>query len=128
MNVTKSDRISLQIAGVALILSFLSSGFAVYQWWMSGRDETIRATIEISNKFNDEAIDPRSLGKSYKVAFNQFQTGSMNLLDLQKLEAPIRIRKHFEQLEYIAYLANRGKLDKNYLSQFILCDIAHQMI
>lgn len=101
---------------MALLVSFLSSGFAVYQWWTSGRDETIRATVEISNKFNDDAIDPRAVGDSYKIALGQVQAGVGNLTDLEKMEAPLRIRKHFERLEYISFLANKGKVDKGYLS------------
>ena len=94
MNKAKLDQMSVQIAGVAFLVSFLSSGFAVYQWWTSGQDEKIRATIEISNKFNDDAIDPRAVVNSYNLAVNQWSTGFMNRLDLAKMDAPIKIRKY----------------------------------
>jgi len=115
----------MNIAAMALVVSFLSSGFAVYQWWTSGRDEKIRATIEISNKFNEDAIDPKPLGQSYAVALEEFRSGSKEFTEIAGLEAPNRIRKHFERLEYISYLANRGKLEPDYMSQFVKCDIVH---
>jgi hypothetical protein len=123
MNKPKFDKISVQIAAMALGVSFLSSGFAIYQWWTSGRDEKIRAAIEVSNKYTEEVIDPKQFGCYYKNVLERADAGQMSFLEVEKLEAPSRIRKHFERLEYISYLANRGKLDTNYLSQFVICGI-----
>jgi hypothetical protein len=122
MNKTTVDKTSVQIAAMALVVSLLSSGFAIYQWWTSGRDEKIRATIDVSNKYTEEAVDPNALADSYEIVKNKFQSGTRDFTD--KLQAtPILIKKHFERLEYISYLANRDKLATGYLSQFVICDI-----
>jgi len=121
---TKLDKVTVQLSALALGVSFLSSSFAIYQWWTSGRDEKIRAAIEISNKYSDDAIKPRQLARDYEMARSQFLSGAMGRLELEKLDERFKIRKHFNRLEYVAFLANRGQIDTNYLSQLVLCDIA----
>jgi hypothetical protein len=119
----KLERASVQISALALGISFLSSGFAVYQWWTTGTDEKIRATIDVSNKYIEEAIDPKGLQQQYDIMRREMETGSRTVLDVQKADPSLRIRKHYSRLEYISYLANKGKLDLGYLSQFVVCDV-----
>jgi hypothetical protein len=123
MTKAQLDRATLQISTFALGASLLATGFAVYQWWTTGTDEKIRATIEVSNKFIEEAINPEELNQQYEMLNRQLQMGQGSILEVQKLDAPLRIRKHYSRLEYIAYLANKGKLDLGYLSQFVICDL-----
>ena len=46
------------------MVSIGAAAFSVYQWWSGGRSERIRAAIEVSNKYIDQAIDAdrRSVG------------------------------------------------------------------
>jgi hypothetical protein len=107
----KKDRTSDRVAVLALVLSILSSGFAVYQWWSSAKEERIRAAIEISNKFNDDAVNPAWIASQvtmgYGVATEQFT----------------KVGNYFYRLEYVAYLANHDLVDKRYLSESVLCAI-----
>jgi hypothetical protein len=119
----KLDEATVQISALALGVSLLATGFAIYQWWTTGRDEKIRATIEVSNKYIEEAINPEDLQMQYDVLRRQMAAGQANIFDVEKLDAPLRIKKHYSRLEYISYLANRGKLDLGYLSQFVICDV-----
>jgi hypothetical protein len=98
------------VAKFALVVSIGAATFAVYQWWSSGRYERIRAAMEISNKYIDQAVDPDlSLGAYYYV-----HTGP---------EVRTVIAKHYARLEYIAYLGNVGLINVDYLSQFLVCSI-----
>ena len=123
MTKAKLDKVSVQIAAMALTLSVLSSGFAIYQWWTTGKDEKIRATIDISNKYIEEAVDPIQLQKEESIKRKEVEAGFDRVESLLKLDAPQKIRKHYSSLEYISFLANKGKLDTDYLSQFVICDI-----
>jgi hypothetical protein len=123
MTKAKLDRATVEISALALGVSLLSSGFAFYQWWTTGTDEKIRATIELSNKYIEEAINPKELSSVYDLLVRQMQNGTGSILDVQKLDIPLKIRKHYSRLEYISYLANKGKLDLGYLSQFVICDV-----
>jgi hypothetical protein len=108
----KLDRTSDRIAALALSLSILSSGFAVYQWWTSARDEHIRAAIEISNQYTEQAIEPLWVASSIELG-NGGTDDALNVV------------RHYARLEYASYLANRGLVDRRYLSQFLICDIQH---
>jgi hypothetical protein len=69
----KKDRTSDRVAILALGLSILSSAFAAYQWWSSADDAHIRAAIEISNKYDDDAINPTWVAE--QVAFGASSDG-----------------------------------------------------
>jgi hypothetical protein len=113
----KSHLTSVQTALLALILSILSSGFGVYQWWSTGRDEKIRAAIDLSDKYITQRIDQ----KEARSELNQFQTGFGGSSFLNK------IHNQTARLEYIAFLANRNLVNYDYLSQFILCDFLYPL-
>ena len=106
----KTDRMSDQIAALALGLSILSSGFAVYQWWSSSRDEHIRSAIELSDRYIDQAIDKG-------IMVRQFEMGQLNSLDM------IKVSKQDARIEYISLLERNGLVNADYLSQRIICDI-----
>jgi hypothetical protein len=88
-------------------LAILSSGFAIYQWWSSNRQELIRAAIDASNKYIEAAINPYAV-------MAQRELGFIN---------DAKIENQFARLEYVSYLANRGLLNSQYLTPFLLCDI-----
>src|SRR5438309_12024659 len=46
------------VAIFSLFVAILSTSFAIYQWWSSGKGERIRAAIEVSNRYISEAVDP----------------------------------------------------------------------
>jgi hypothetical protein len=98
------------VAKFALVVSIGAAAFSVYQWWSSGRSERIRAAIEVSNKFIDQAIDAEYIA-------NAFQAGE------KTPEALAEVTKHYARLEYVAYLGNVGLINVNYLSQFLICSI-----
>jgi hypothetical protein len=103
---------SNRIALLALGLSVVSSGFAVYQWLSSARDEHIRAAIEASNGYIDQWVNISLLQ-------GQFEKGFADRTSLSPAE------KQLDRLEYIALLANEGLANPDYLSQRVICDIIH---
>jgi len=88
----------------------LSSGFSVYQWWSSAKDEHVRAAIEISDRYIDQAVDADLMR-------NEFNSGTLSSMDMTK------VRNQDARLAYIAFLANRGLVDSAYISQRVVCDI-----
>jgi hypothetical protein len=100
------------VARSALVVSIGAAAFSVYQWWSSGRYERIRAAIEISNKYIDQAIDADQRADEYWAG----QSGPETRAD---------IAKHYARLEYIAYLGNVGLINIHYLSQFLICSIVN---
>jgi hypothetical protein len=102
---------SSKVATFSLFVAILSTSFAIFQWWNSGRGERIRAAIEISNRYISEAIEPYIL---------------IRLLEMGQIQGPANISKiksQFSRLEYVAYLTNRGLLNADYLSKGLVCDI-----
>ena len=98
------------VAKFALVVSIGAAAFAVYQWWSSGRNERIRAAMEISNKYIDQVVDP-------DLSLNAYYAGQAGP------EVRTYIANHFARLEYIAYLGNVGLINVDYLSQFLVCSI-----
>jgi hypothetical protein len=70
----------------------------------------IRAAIEVSNKYIDQAIDADYVVDGYRA-------GERNPEDIAG------VAKHYARLEYIAYLGNVGLINVNYLSPFLTCSI-----
>ena len=101
---------SNQIALLALALSILSSGFGIYQWWSSGREERIRAAIDLSDRYIDQAVNADLL-------VQQFQTGYGNRESLEP------VSRQQARIEYIAFLVNHGLVNADYLAQRTVCDI-----
>jgi hypothetical protein len=100
-----------QIAILSLVVAALSSLFATYQWWDSGRQDRIRAAIDISNKHLENPLNPELVNK--KVAAGMIDFGEV---------AP-KLVSFYARLEYAAYLANRGLADERYFSVVLTCDI-----
>src|SRR5262245_50252692 len=100
------------VAIFALVVSVGAAAFSVYQWWSGGRSERIRAAIETSNKYIEQAIDPNYLA-------DQYARGELGA------EGRVEIEKHYARLEYIAYLGNVGLINVNYLSPFLVCSIVN---
>jgi hypothetical protein len=98
------------VAKLALVVSIGAGAFSVYQWWSGGRSERIRAAIEVSNKYIDQAIDADYVVDGYRA-------GERNPQDLAD------VAKHYARLEYVAYLGNVGLINVNYLSPFLTCSI-----
>jgi hypothetical protein len=101
---------SNQIALLALGLSILSSGFGVYQWWSSGREDRIRAAIDLSDKYIEQAV-------TADVLLQQYRSGTANYESLEP------VRRQAARIEYIAFLVNHGYVNPDYLAQRTVCDI-----
>lgn len=123
MTKVQIEKMSVQISAMALAVSLVSSGFAIYQWWSSDAAEKIRAAIEASNKYIEESIDPRALKRQDALLRGQLNSGQARVDEVIKLDADWKLRKHYSRIDYIAYLVNTDKLDTRYLSQFVICDI-----
>jgi hypothetical protein len=98
------------VAKLALVVSIGAAAFSVYQWWSGGRSERIRAAIEVSNKYIDQAIDADYVVDGYRA-------GERNPEEIAG------VAKHYARLEYVAYLGNVGLINVNYLSPFLTCSI-----
>jgi hypothetical protein len=107
---------SNMIAKIALSLSLISTAFAFYQWSDSQRQNRVNAAVELSKIY----LTTGSLSHGYAL-----------LLDVEPTEAPgnyekfLPARLYLDFLEYVAYLANQGRIDNSYISERIKCDIAH---
>jgi len=101
---------SNQIALSALGLSMVSSGFGVYQWWSSGREERIRAAIDLSDRYIDQAV-------SANLIRGEVNTGYANRTSLDP------VKRQDARIKYIAFLANHGLVNSDYLAQRTVCDI-----
>jgi len=101
---------SNQIALAAFGLSIVSSGFGVFQWWSSGNEERIRAAIELSDRYIDQAV-------SADLFREQYQAGQRTAADLEP------VRRQDARIEYISFLVNHGLVNSDYLAQRAICDI-----
>jgi hypothetical protein len=101
---------SNQIALLALGLSVLSSAFGVYQWWSGDRAEHIRAAIDLSDRYVDQAVTADFI-------LNQYQAGAANTSDLEP------VKRQYARIVYIAFLTNLGLVNADYLAQRTICDI-----
>jgi hypothetical protein len=103
----KSDH----IAFVSLALALMSTASTIFQWWSSGREERIRAAVDISNSYLEKAVsDPNHI-----LSASQFGFASQ--------EQAFSALRELERLEFVAYLANRGLVNANYLSHVLTCNI-----
>jgi hypothetical protein len=95
---------------LALGLSVISSGFGVYQWWSTGREERIRAAIDLSDRYIDQAITADFL-------LNQYKAGTANITDLEP------VKRQYARIAYISFLVNHGLVNADYLAHRTICDI-----
>ena len=110
---SKTDLTSHKISLLALTFSIVSFGFGIYQWWSSGRQERIRAAIDLSDRYIDQAVSIRSI----HLIEEQVQSGTTNVLSLDPA------KRQVARLEYIAFLVNHGLVNASYLAQRTVCDI-----
>jgi hypothetical protein len=100
---------------VALCISIVTAAFSIYQWWNSERESRVTTAIEISKDYlrqaeNNQKILPIVL---------KFYIGN----ERPSMEEILALTGHADNLQYIAFLANTGKLDKSYLSLNLICDM-----
>jgi tetratricopeptide (TPR) repeat protein len=106
-----AKRKSDQIAFASLAISILSCVFAGYQWWSAGRAERIRAAVEVSRKYLDEWVEASRIVRAVEQG-----TAARNERYQQALN-------QYARLDYIAYMANHGLLNTNYLPRAVVCNI-----
>jgi hypothetical protein len=98
------------IALLALIVSLGSGVFTFYQWKQTDIESRVVAAIDVSRKYSEDKDIPRLI-QEYTTSSSQSRSDAFQRLLLR--------------LNYIAYLANIARLDRNYLSLQISCDIKH---
>jgi hypothetical protein len=102
-----SDRIAI----VSLCLSVATGGFTFFQWWNSQREAHIAAAIDISRKLIDQPLSREETAAVITAYRN----------DTVPFEQVEKITKNAQLLNYVALLANRNKLEKEYLADDIPC-------
>jgi hypothetical protein len=100
-------------AAIALVISLCTAAFSIYQWWTGQREARIVAAIEVSNK----QLEKRDESLLLTIAKWYSNRGIESVPDY------MRIAAHYDELEYIAFLANKDRVDKDYLSMSVVCDI-----
>jgi hypothetical protein len=93
------------IAIVSLCLSVATASFTFYQWWNTQQENRITAAIEVSKNYLKER-NQEVFGEVYSAYRNPDEISS---------EAVLRITRHSDELSYIVFLTNRGRLDPSYL-------------
>lgn len=101
---------SNHIALLALTLSVLSSAFGVYQWWSGGKADRIRAAIDLSDRYIDQAVSADLLRE-------EVQSGTTGTASLDP------VKRQDARIEYISFLVNHGFVNSDYLAQRAVCDI-----
>jgi hypothetical protein len=102
-------------AVVALCLSAMTALFSGYQWWHNQLENRIGATIELSNVY---LRDPELVGEQRVIS-------NMIAPEYKASDEDRALAYHYmRRLQYIAHLANTERLDAEYLSSTIKCDIA----
>lgn len=99
---------------IALLVSIGTAGFSGFQWWNSERESRISAAIDISKNHAHEIDD----------ATWRLVVGVYNGKTALSPDEGVKLARHGDVIEYIALLANTGRLDKGYLSPTVQCDIA----
>jgi hypothetical protein len=107
----KMATLSDKIAALALVVSIVTGGFTLYQWLNTENENCIVAAIEISNKYlADKDIQTIMHKLRYKSVTSDEEAVVYRLLF---------------RLNYIAYLANLGRVNRDYLALQISCDIRY---
>jgi hypothetical protein len=107
----------ITVAIFALGLSIWSTGLSGYQFWNSRRESRITTAVEISrNYLKDRDVETAALIFSIN---RDEQTGVV--LATEQLH---RIIRHFDVFEYVALLVLNDRLDRSYLSESLICDMA----
>jgi len=112
----KSDgRVTGRIAIAISVVSFLFTG---YQWWNGQRESRINAAVEISRIY---LLDP-DVKRGYDVFLN-YKVSARPSGEFS--EEFLRERSYIDFVNYISDLANRDRINNDYLSSRIKCDIAY---
>ena len=113
MTASQKDKWTLRIAVFGACLSVATAIFSFYQWLISQRETRINTAIEFSKLNSAQKPDEK-----FREAFNLVTHG-------QKLNPDQATPLFFEaiNLDYVAYLANVGRLDFDYLSTDLKCAI-----
>jgi hypothetical protein len=102
---------------IALCLSVMNAAFSFFQWWNGERESHITAAVEISKNYINKEQEERekSIAPVLKTLF--FGKDSISGDELES------IARHGEIMAYVAFLANKNRLDKSYLASSLVCDI-----
>jgi hypothetical protein len=102
------------LAVIALCVSISGTAFSIFQWWRSQHDAEISTAIEFSKNYTHDIDETTMMAIMTAYIGRQIST-----------QDAIKAVKFSETLEYIAFLANRAKLDKSYLSPSLTCTIIY---
>jgi hypothetical protein len=104
----------LNTAVIALCLSAVSVGFSAYTWWNSQREVRVATAVEFSKNFIRE-VD----GDTARAFVKAYSNPAIKLPDAERS----KVNQITELLEYVAFLGNKEKIDKSYISPSITCFI-----
>lgn len=104
---------SSAIAIIALCVSIAGFGFTFYQWWKGEREAQIAAAIEVSRKLAEMPEDKNR--KLLEAGLALFRDHTVTT------EQATKLYQHMRDLDYVAYLTNRNRIDLDYLSEEMKC-------
>jgi hypothetical protein len=107
------SRLTDRLAVAAFCLSIGTAAFSIFQWWNTEKQNRITAAIELSKNFIKDT-DPETVEAVWAAAKSPAKI-SVNQLTL--------FAKFGDQLNYIALLANKGRIDRDYLHPSIDCSV-----
>jgi hypothetical protein len=102
------------VAILALCVSIGTAAFSIYQWRSSQTESKINSAIEISKQY---------------IRDKELSNGRNELISAQEeiptagTAAAYSFREYIDYLEYISYLANNSRVDEQYISPTLQCDI-----
>lgn len=102
------------VAVIALCLSAATAVFSIYQWWSTQQESRINAAIDISKTYLRERDVINTL------MFGVYVGWPRRLEDDELL----KLARHLEFLNYVAFLGITEKLDRSYLSPALVCEIS----
>jgi hypothetical protein len=114
------------IAIIALLLSIATATFSVYQWWSGRRDAYINNTIELSKsyieKYHDN--DSKAIATVFKMRDEALKHEGEFMYEYAiDKNAKEQFWQTWSRLSYVAFLANRGRLDADYMPMELKCSI-----
>jgi hypothetical protein len=110
MTETRKARWSFRLAVLGSVLAVVSAAFSAYQWLDSRREHRITTAIEISRNYIKETADETS---------NAIHEAAMG--HKMSVEEALTVPRGANTLEYIAFLANNGRINEDYLSEELKC-------
>jgi hypothetical protein len=101
-------------AQVAFYLALVTAAFSGFQWWTAQQETAITTAIDMSKRY----FDDKDLPIAYRIVRNWRSSGSFG----DDAESQV-FHKFMLYIEYVSYLANRNRINIDYISNDLRCAV-----